>query len=70
MKLELVRNLRIKLLRAGYPEIYVVDNDTLEAIEIAIMDNLESKNEPPIIKCGKYGVLFKGVQLVLEVKND
>ena len=63
----LVHNLRLELLRANYPEIYIVDNTTLEAAEKSILENLEKNNLPPIILCGKHGVFFKGCQLVLEV---
>ena len=65
---ELVHNLRTKLLRANYPEIFIVSNEELEAAEEAIREHLESLDEPQILICGNHGLYFKGVQLVLKVK--
>ena len=65
---ELVRKLRHKLLRAGYPPVFVVSNEELEAAEKSIIQHLEDLGEPPILKCGKNGLWFKGVELVLEYK--
>lgn len=63
---ELVKKLRYELLRACYPTIYIVDNETLEAVEKNLEEHLESLGLDPILQCGKYGLFFKGVQLVLE----
>jgi len=67
-KEELVRNLRIKLFAANYPEIFVVTEKELCAAEESISEWLESQGKKPILKCGKHGLYFKGSQLVLEVK--
>ena len=64
---ELVRNLQDALRDQHYPGIYAVDNETLEAAEQAILENLESRGLPRIISCGKYGPYFKGVQLVMQL---
>lgn len=64
----LVHDLRHKLLRAGYPEIFIVSMEELEATEKSIEEHLKALSEPLILKCGKYGLYFKGVQLVLEVR--
>ena len=65
---DLVHNLREKLFRNNYPLIFVVDNETLEAVEQDITEWLESRGESPILKCGRHGLFFKGCELVLEVK--
>jgi len=65
---EIVNWLRRALFLANYRPIYAVDNETLEAVECAIMVDLESKGLDPILQCGKNGLLFKGCELVLEVK--
>lgn len=64
----LVRVLRIELLRNNYPKIFIVDNETLEAVEEHIREYLESIGEPPVLKCGKHGLYFKGVELVLKIE--
>lgn len=65
-QLKLVRELRHKLLRSGYPKIFAVDIETLEAVECDILEVLEKQGEDPILKCGRYGLFFKGCELVLE----
>lgn len=64
---KLVYNLRHELARYGYPAIYAVDNETLTAAEMAIMEELERQGLDPIIKVGDKGVFYKNVQLVLKV---
>lgn len=64
----LVKALRLDLLRANYPTIYVVNNETLEAVEKSIEELLIKNGEDPILVCGKNRLLFKGVELVLEAK--
>ena len=66
-QINLVHNLRLELLRAGYPEIYIVDNEILEAVECNILEHLKSLGYPEILVCGDQGLLFKGVQLVLKI---
>lgn len=65
---EIINWLRRALFLANYPPIFAVDNETLEAIEQAILIDLETKDLDPILKCGKNGLFFKGCELVLEVK--
>lgn len=64
----LVRNLRHQLLKAHYPEIFIVTEKELCAVETHLTECLESLGIAPILKCGKHGLYFKGSQLVLEVK--
>ena len=63
---ELVHNLRETLFKLGYPHIYAVDNETLEAVEANLTEWLISKNMDPILQCGKYGLFFKSCELVLK----
>lgn len=65
-QLELVRELRYELLRHGYPKVFVVNNETLEAVEADLTEILERQGEYPILKCGKHGLFFKGCELVLQ----
>jgi hypothetical protein len=67
-QLELVKNLRHELLRNGYPKIYPVDIETLEAVECDILEVLEKLGEYPILKCGKQGLFFKNCELVIRVE--
>jgi len=66
---ELVRDLRLILLRLGYPPIVIVDNETLEAVEQNLTEWLESYGRPPILSCGMNGLWFKGCELVLKVEE-
>ncbi len=67
---KIVKALREEMMRTGYQDIYIVNNETLEAVERHLEEWLESLGRPPILQCGKNGLLFKGCELVLEVKND
>jgi hypothetical protein len=66
---KLVKNLRLKLLRAGYPDVLIVSLQELEAAEEHLREWLTSEGKDPILLCGDHGLFFKGVQLVLEVKT-
>jgi hypothetical protein len=64
---DLVHQLRLDLLRSGYPPVYAVDNETLEAAEQYLIEWAEDKGIDPILKCGQYGLYFKGCELVIKV---
>jgi len=62
---QLVRDLRLKLLRSDYPPIYGVTNEELTAVEQHLEEWLLSLDQDPILLCGEHGLYFKGCQLVL-----
>lgn len=64
---ELVKQVRIKLLRANYPPVFIVSNEELCAVEDYLIEELKKQNLPTILKCGKNGLYFKGCELVLRV---
>jgi hypothetical protein len=65
---ELVNSVRIKLLRSGYPPIFIVSLAELEAVEQSIIEFKEANGLEPVILCGAHGVKFKNCELVLEVR--
>ena len=66
---QLVHDLRVKLFHHNYPPIFIVTNEELCATEDYLIEELQKRNEPTILKCGKHGLYFKGCELVLEVKD-
>lgn len=62
---ELIRKLRVSLYKSNYPPVFMVDNETLEAVEQAILEHLIELGLDPILQCGKNGLWFKGCELVL-----
>lgn len=67
---KLVRDLRSFLLKGKYPAVVAVDNETLIAVETYLTENLRKKGLPEILLCGKFGLYFKGIELVLEVNES
>lgn len=66
---KLVKALRLRLLRTNYPDVVIVSNKTLEAVEECIREELIAQGKDPILRCGDHGLFFKGCQLVLAVKK-
>lgn len=69
-QIDLVHTLRVKLMRAGYPSIFIVSSDELTAVEEYIIKWKQTQGFDPILLCGENGLYFKGCELVLEVKES
>lgn len=66
---QLVRELREFLLKNKYPAVVAVDNETLIAVERYLQEHLVKMGIAPILLCGKFGLYFKGIELVLEINE-
>lgn len=64
----LVHDIRVRLFRNNYPDIFIVSNEELIAVEEHLTEWYKELGKEPILKCGKHGLYFKGCELVLEVK--
>jgi len=69
-QMNLVLSLRVKLMRYGYPNIFIVSNEELTAAEESIIEWKLKAGLDPILLCGENGLYFKGCELVLEVKES
>jgi hypothetical protein len=59
--------LRHALAVARYPETFVVDAETYDAAEAAVVDWLKAQGRPPYPFVGPhFGLWFKGVELLCE----
>lgn len=69
-QIDLVHNLRVKLMRAGYPSVFIVSDAELTAAEESILEWKQAQEFDPILLCGENGLYFKGCELVLEAKES